>query len=1041
MSVLFTDLETFSPVPINHGTHAYAEQAEIMLWPYAIDNGAPKCWDVTTGSRMPSDLEDALSDERVLTVWHNGGMFDRVVLLHAMGIDLPIERIHDTMVRAMAHSLPGSLDKLGDILQLDMRKDKRGKDLIQLFCKPRPKNMKLRRATSATHPKEWQEFIEYALADIPPMRELYRKLPRWNYQGAELELWHLDQRINMRGVAIDRELATAAIATSSIAQTSLARQAQELTDGAVQAATQREAMLGYIRDMFDVELPDLRGSTVEKFLDTQDDMPAELRELLLVRASASKTSVSKYKKILNYLSSDDRLRGILAFCGASRTGRWAGRGPQFHNMPRPAHKQKAIDCAVEHIKAGSLDLVEPDVMGLVSSAIRGCIVAPPGKKLCVADLSNIEGRVLAWLAGELWKLQAFRDYDTIIGYDAEGKEIRKGHDLYALAYAKSFGVTPEAVMDNKDHGDGSMRQVGKVMELACIAEGQLVLTNTGLVPIEHVSTGMQVWDGVEFVRHKGVICRGIKEVFTYDGLEATADHLVWVEGTNRPIHLGVASSSGQRLVKSGAGRRPIRVGYHYFPGAPLYAGVVYVHGAGAMQRLRGCKLDSLRQLDQRQKQGMPTLFPAEAHTEMAREAFGGSEGALHQQEFPAMGPLRRSGDSVRICKCYRSGYVDIAESGITATRSGTGSDRQRCGLCSEESALGIEAPKSVQSGAQHIARLAPRGMAVQPGTCNETPACRDDTGRDICRRAESCKRETQGVARNAREARVFDIVEAGPRNRFTVSGCLVHNCGYQGNVGAFITFATAYGIDLEAMAANAIDSIPEGTKAEARDFMEWLYSKEPKTNAQHWIEEHGHSKPEAERESKTHRQASRYGLSENAFIVCNSFVRLWREAHPATVDFWKKVGDAAVQATANPGQRYKAGYVTAIRTGNWLRLILPSGRALCYPSPKLDDKGQLSYMGINQYTRKWERIPTYSGKLVENLGQGVARDVLAANMPRIDGDGYEIVLSVHDELLTETPDTDEYSVDKLVELMSAVPEWAPGLPLAADGFEAYRYRK
>lgn len=322
MQVAYCDLETFSPVPVNHGTHAYAEQAEAMLWPYAIDDGAPKCWDVTTGSRMPSDLEDALSDERVLTVWHNGGMFDRVVLLHAMGIDLPIERIHDTMVRAMAHSLPGSLDKLGDILQLDMRKDKRGKDLIQLFCKPRPKNMKLRRATRETHPKEWQEFIEYALADIPPMRELYRKLPRWNYQGAELELWHLDQRINMRGVAIDRELATAAIATSSIAQTSLAKQAQELTDGAVQAATQRDAMLGYIRDMFDVELPDLRGSTVEKFLETQDDMPAELRELLLVRASASKTSTAKYKKILNYLSSDDRLRGTLSFCGATRTGRW-----------------------------------------------------------------------------------------------------------------------------------------------------------------------------------------------------------------------------------------------------------------------------------------------------------------------------------------------------------------------------------------------------------------------------------------------------------------------------------------------------------------------------------------------------------------------------------------------------------------------------------------------------------------------------------------------------------------------------------------------
>lgn len=1039
--LLFADIETFSPVPINCGTHAYAEQSEVMLFPYAIGDGPVSCWDLTTGEPMPADLRECMEDPETLTVWHNGGMFDRVVLLHAMQIDLPIERIHDTMVRAMAHSLPGGLDKLGEIFNLDQRKDKRGKQLINLFCKPRPKNMKVRRATRSTHPAEWQEFIEYAMSDIGPMRELYRKLPSWNYKGEELALWYLDQKINMRGVAVDVPFALAAVDTAARAQAALSVRTQELTDDEVRSATQRAAMLDFISRTYGVELPDLTGATVERFLETQPDMPADLRDLLLVRSSSSKTSASKYKKLINGASSDGRLRGLIQFCGAGRTGRWAGRLFQPQNLPRPTHKQKAIDNAIEHTLAGSLDLVADDVMELLSSAIRGCIIAPPGKKLCVADLSNIEGRVLAWLAGESWKLQAFRDYDTITGYDAKGKEIRKGHDLYALAYAKSFGVTPEAVMDNKDHDDGSMRQVGKVMELACIAEGQLVLTNTGLVPIEHVSTGMKVWDGVEFVRHKGVVCRGIKDVFTYDGLEATADHIVWVEGTNRPIHLGVASSSGQRLVKSGAGRHPIRVGYHYFPGAPLYAGVVYVHGVGAMQRLWGCKLDSLRQLDQRQKQGVPTLFPAEAHTEMVREALGSSEGALHQQEFPAMEPLRRSGDSVRICKCYRSGHVDIAESGITATRSGVGSDRQRCGLRSGESTLGIEAPKSVQSGAQHIARLAPRGMAVQPGACNETPAGWYDTGRDICRRAESGKRETQGVARNARKARVFDIVEAGPRNRFTVSGCLVHNCGYQGNVGAFITFATAYGIDLEAMAANAIDSIPEGTKAEARDFMEWLYSKEPKTNAQHWIGKHGHSKPEAEREAETHRRASRYGLSENAFIVCNSFVRLWREAHPATVDFWKKVGDAAVQATANPGQRYKAGRVTAIRTGNWLRLILPSGRALCYPSPKLDDKGQLSYMGINQYTRKWERIPTYSGKLVENLGQGVARDVLAANMPRIDGDGYEIVLSVHDELLTETPDTDEYSVDRLVELMSAVPEWAPGLPLAADGFEAYRYRK
>lgn len=691
---LYCDLETYSETPITYGTHKYAECAEVLLWAYAFDDGPVKVWDLTANPATPTDLLVALHSSDITFVFHNGGMFDSVVLRHALpGLAVPAERMHDTMVMALAHSLPGSLDLLGEILGLehDQRKQKRGRELISLFCKPRPKNMKLRRATRETHPAEWAQFIEYAGKDIEAMRAIYAKLPRWNYQGDELALWHLDQRINGRGVAVDLDLAHAAIRASDRAQAHLADRTSTLTNGEVGAATQRDKLLAHILAEHGVALPNMQASTLERRID-DPNLPPELRELLAIRLQASKTSASKYKRLIEAASSDGRLRGLLQFDGASRTGRWAGRLFQPQNLPRPSLKQNDIAFGIEAMKMDAEDLIYADVMELTSSAIRGAIIAPPGKKLVVSDLSNIEGRMLVWLAGEEWKLQAFRDYDA-----------GTGHDLYALSYAKSFGITAEEVMDNKEHGDGSMRQIGKVQELAL---------------------------------------------------------------------------------------------------------------------------------------------------------------------------------------------------------------------------------------------------------------------------------------------------------------------GYEGGVGAFITFSLAYGIDLEAMAEAAINSIPDDTKREALGAWDW-----------------------AEKKGRT------FGLSKRAYVVCDSFKRLWREAHPNVTSFWKALGDSARRAILQPGVTVPCRKLKLRRDGAWLRIVLPSGRALCYPSPQVDENGKISYMGINQYSRKWQRLQTYGGKLAENATQAAARDVLADSMPRIEADDFEIVLTVHDEVITEAPDLPDYTVARLSAHMATVPAWAEGLPLAAAGFESSRYRK
>ena len=227
---------------------------------------------------------------------------------------------------------------------------------------------------------------------------------------------------------------------------------------------------------------------------------------------------------------------------------------------------------------------------------------------------------------------------------------------------------------------------------------------------------------------------------------------------------------------------------------------------------------------------------------------------------------------------------------------------------------------------------------------------------------------------------VYDLANAGPRNRFTVvndvgEALVVHNCGYQGAVGAFQAMARVYGMEISDKRALEI-------------------------------------------------------------------VKAWRKRNGQIVELWYELERQAIRAVEQPGLRLEAagGKLVLRRDGAWLRIRLPSGRCLCYPGVALED-GKLTYMGTNQYTRRWERLHTYGGKLVENATQALARDVLAYNMPRAEAEGYRLLLTVHDENITETLDTDAYTSDHLSAVMSTVPEWAAGLPLAASGWEGKRYRK
>lgn len=467
---LLIDTETFSPTPLKHGTHRYAEKAEVMIVSYAIDDpmlgeeGPINIVDLANGDPLPDDLIEALDDPEVVVVGHNFSMFDRTVIRHALGREIPVERIEDTMVQAQSHGLPGGLDKLCAIFKVpeDQAKHQGGRSLIQLFCVPRPKNSALRRATKATHPVEWDRFLAYAGGDISSMRYLRKVMPRWNYPGKpkgnqqfsdEYRLWLLDQTINDRGFAVDLDLAESAVNMVTRHKKHMASRCVELTEGEVKAATQRDALLTHLLMEYGVTLPDMQKSTLERRVQ-DEELPWPVRELIALRLEASGTSQSKYQTLLNGVSADGRLRGTLAFCGAARTGRWAGRLFQPQNLPRPNMDAADIEEHITLIKSGSGDLLLDDPMRSASNAIRGCIVAKPGHKLVVADLANIEGRVLAWLAGEQWKLQAFRDYDA-----------GTGHDLYKITAGGILGKRPEGVTKDERQAQG------KVPELACGYQG------------------------------------------------------------------------------------------------------------------------------------------------------------------------------------------------------------------------------------------------------------------------------------------------------------------------------------------------------------------------------------------------------------------------------------------------------------------------------------------------------------------------------------------------------------------------------------------
>ena len=733
MSYLFLDFETFSEADLKKvGSYAYAEHptTEVLICTYAFDDEPVQVWDCTNGSDMPGDLHRALRrlvkpNSRIKMVWHNGSMFDRLIMKHCWGFDIPVSNTIDTMIWAFRHALPGSLDALCEVLGVsaDNAKDKRGKALIQRFSKPTPKNYKIRRYTAETHPDEWALFIKYAVSDITAMREVFHKLPRWGNSEFEDRVLELDQLINDRGFKVDVALAEAAIEAVEKHKAQLQEEAKRKYGGSLTG----KDFLPILRELAPAHrIHNAQKSTLNDLL-ADEDLPDDARTIIEMRLGAASTASTKYNPLLLGRSSDDRRRGCLQYGGAKRTLRWAGKGFQPQNLARGYYHDDELDKGIAALLKGRAHR-RFDVAKLTASTVRSCIIPEAGHKFVVADYSNVEGRGLAWLAGEETALDTFR----------------AGLDIYCVTAGKMFGMDPDDIKKNFKE----IRQIGKACEL---------------------------------------------------------------------------------------------------------------------------------------------------------------------------------------------------------------------GL------------------------------------------------------------------------------------------------GYEGGVGAFVTFAKNLGLDLIEMAKTMDGTFPDHIWAATARGYEWARIQEAK-------------RPPRPGE-KDDRPS--YILAKKVWRTCDAIKRMWRESHPETVAFWRDLKDGILAAVRNPGREFWAGAhlrkngERAIRIwrtvetdssgrkvpGWWLCMELPSGRILSYPgigvsvTKETDEDGRVNtnvrikYQGENQLTRQWTTLYTHGGKACENIVQALCRDLLAYAMVNVEGGGYPIVLSVHDELVCETPDTPEYTVAELEKLMCALPEWAEGFPLVAEGNEMYRYAK
>ncbi len=450
--ILSIDIETYSSNDISGcGVYKYAEAEDfaILLFAYSCDYGPVEIIDLASGEKLPDHIYKALSDPKILKTAFNA-TFERICLSKYFGLYLTSDQWECTMVRSAMLGLPLSLAAVGKVLNLEDQKMDEGKALIRYFsvpCKPTKTNGIRIRNLPEHAPDKWDVFKKYCKRDVEVENAIRQKTAAFRILPAEKELYDIDQRINDRGVMLDMQMVNNAIRMSLIYSGRLTAEAAELTG--LDNPNSVAQLKGWLEQETGNEVKSLNKKDIPDIIKSAD--AEHVQRLLSIRQELGKTSVKKYEAMSKAVCEDDRVRGLLQFYGASRTGRWAGRLVQVQNLPQ--NHIEDLDFARSLVFRGDLDMLElcyGNVPDTLSQLIRTAFIAKPGHTFIVSDFSAIEARVIAWLAGEAWRLEVFRTHGKI----------------YEASASMMFHVPVESITKTDPR-----RQKGKIAELALGYQG------------------------------------------------------------------------------------------------------------------------------------------------------------------------------------------------------------------------------------------------------------------------------------------------------------------------------------------------------------------------------------------------------------------------------------------------------------------------------------------------------------------------------------------------------------------------------------------
>ena len=449
MRTLSLDLETFSDVDLSKcGVYKYTSSPafEILLFGYSVDGGDVRVVDLACGEKIPADILAALEDENVVK-WAYNAQFERICLSRFLGYPvgsyLDPSSWHCSMVWAATLGLPMSLENVGAVLGLEKQKLTEGKELIRYFCvpcKPTKANGGRVRNLPEHDMEKWQRFKAYNLRDVEAEMQIQQRLAKFPAPDFVWEEYRQDQEINDRGIGVDMDMVRQAIAMDGRSKAELSAAMRELTE--LENPNSVQQMKQWLADN-GLETDSIDKKAVAGLL---KEAPEPLKTVLTLRQQLAKSSVKKYQAMQNAVCADSRAHGMFRFYGANRTGRYSGKIIQLQNLPQNHIPDLAQ--ARELVKCGDYDALSvlyEDIPDTLSQLIRTAFVPQDGRKFIVADFSAIEARVIAWIAGERWRLKVFED----------------GGDIYCASASQMFHVPVEK------HGvNGHLRQKGKIAELA-----------------------------------------------------------------------------------------------------------------------------------------------------------------------------------------------------------------------------------------------------------------------------------------------------------------------------------------------------------------------------------------------------------------------------------------------------------------------------------------------------------------------------------------------------------------------------------------------